>query len=271
MFFRKRTLLAALFLIGLYIFFAFSPHRSSTGRLPHNVSDRLWASIYLPVMTGLKGATSSVRNFVHDYFYLVAVKRENSRLKNELKVKDLHILSLKERLLTEKSYQSMNDLLASWGFVGVSARVVAYDPFSLSQTVWVSAGAYQGVKIDSPVMTPEGLVGRVIRVFGKTSQILLLIDSHFSVDVVNEQSRVRAMVSGSGVGASLERYPQLAHLEYLNLGDAMNAGDLLLTSGLGPIYPAAIPVGHITQKGRKRVVLPLVDFSSLYEVMILKK
>ncbi|MDO8520099.1 MAG: rod shape-determining protein MreC [Deltaproteobacteria bacterium] len=250
--FRKRVFLALLFALILLVFL--NSRDSSSLRYP---GDSFLVRLYGPVLSGMDRGKDAVVSTWRRYVALVGAGDENRRLKEELKSKNLLILFLKEKIASDFRQE---------GLEGIAARVVAFDPHAQTQSVWVDAGSRKGVKMDSPAVTKVGLAGRVIKIFPKMSQVLLVTDRHFSVDVLNERTRVRALAVGSGNRAELRRGPLLSHLEFLKQGDDMRPGDLLLTSGLGEMYPAGIPVGTLL-KGE--AILPKVDFSSLEEVMIL--
>ena len=238
--------------------------------------DRIIVSLYTPSQGIIDGVVDFVENGWSSYFALLGVKKENRLLKEEIRLRELQILSLRERLRSQDREDHLSLQADLFGWKRVLARVIGYDPYARSQTMWLSAGSKQGVKVDHPVLTLEGLAGRIVRGVSENSQVLLLVDPTFAVDVIDEATRVRALVVGSGKGAELKRYPFLTHLEFLNLGDEIHRGDLLMTSGFGELYPSGIPVGNIIDVERKEndlfwssAVLPVVDFSKLEQVMIL--
>ena len=183
----------------------------------------------------------------------------------------------------------------AFGYEGVHASVVAFDPYSQAQTVWIDAGRSEGLRPDQPVIGGGGLVGRILRVRQKSSQVLLLTDTHFAVDVVNVDTRGKGIVSGLGRHLSVKPLPFLSQLEYFGLGRDFRNGDLLLTSGLNGAYPPGLPVGSVVTKGTEngpapnpkgvpfgegplipgagetRSVVPAVDFAKLERVTILTR
>ncbi|MBI2339486.1 MAG: rod shape-determining protein MreC [Deltaproteobacteria bacterium] len=279
--FKRRAFLALLLIVLFVVLLnvrrdrpqVASPSGSATGA---GFVDRLIVSLFGPVQGLVDHAVDFVENGWSNYFAVVGAKKENVRLKEEIRLKDLEILSLKERLRSQDREELLSQKAGLLGGAGVKAKVTGYDPYAVSQTMWVSAGSSQGIAVDCPVLTLEGLVGRIVKVFPSMSQVLLLVDPHFAVDVIDEATRVRALVVGSGRGVELKRYPFLTHLEFLNLGDEIRKGDLLITSGFGAIYPPGIPVGSVIDVAQKENdlfqssgVLPAVDFGKLEEVVIL--
>lgn len=278
----KRKFVLAIFLIVLLVALLNLQQNRPLFHSPHTtLLDAFLVYVYSPAQKGWLYATDSVKRGWSDYIWLVRVKDQNERFKKSLAVSQLEILSLKERLRIDSFDGTLHDRLKAIGLDGISARITAHDPYARSQTIWVSAGSAQGVEVDQPVMSLQGLVGRVIKVFGQSSQVLLLADPHFAVDVIEVSSRVRAVVVGSGKQVEVERYPLLSHVEFFNRGIELKGGELLITSGLGGIYPQGIPVGRIISDKKKKefvsgeapslLVSPAVDFSKLEMVMILTK
>jgi len=274
---KRRSVLLVLLIILLVIFFQLRQELSSAKLPVSTLFDRVLVSLFTPVQKGIDKFADLIGNSWSGYLNLIGVKKENNKLKEELAFKKLYILSLEERLRIERHEKLIEQKMDLLGWEGIPARVISFDPYAKSHTLWISAGSKQGIHLNRPVITLEGLVGRVVKVFDHSSQILLLVDSRFSVDVIDEETRVRALVVGSGKQAELRRYPYLTHLEFLNLGDEIYEGDLLVTSGLGPLYPKGIPVGNVIRIQKKEnalfqtsVVLPVVDFSKLDQVMVLK-
>lgn len=133
------------------------------------------------------------------------------------------------------------------------------------------------MQVNNIVVVGDGLVGRVLQTFARSSKILLLIDQGFSVDAVNERSSIRILVSGmNDETLATIRQPFLTQVEYLENAAEMREHDVLVTSGLGGIFPPGIPIGtvdHVSYSDKnlfdKAWVLPAVDFTKLTHVYVL--
>lgn len=277
MFFKRRLVLLVILILLFVVLLYLRQNRSFGQSAPFGFVHRLLSSVYTPLHEGI----DLIKDFFADtwsgYVALVGVQLENTQLKEDLAFKNLLIVSLKERLKFAEGKKDLEEEIELLGWQGVTCDVIASDPFALSKTVWISCGANQGIRIDQPVMAREGLAGRIVKVMPASAQVLLLIDSRFAVDVIDERTRVRALAVGLGENINLQRYPHLTHLEYLNLGAEIQAGDLLITSGLSPLYPPGIPVGNVmdgkaTEEEVFQIaaVLPLVDFTKLEQVMVIQ-
>jgi rod shape-determining protein MreC len=121
-----------------------------------------------------------------------------------------------------------------------------------------------------PVLTPEGVVGRIGQVSGKTSNIMLLVDPRSAIDVVVPRTGGRGILRGKS-GENGYR----CSIEYLTQGQAAQVGDKVVTSGLGGAFPRDLPVGKVTAvlPGAAGLfqdveVTPDVDFARLSEVLV---
>jgi rod shape-determining protein MreC len=131
----------------------------------------------------------------------------------------------------------------------VAARIVTDSRGPFSDTRLANAGQDKGVKPGNPVMSENGLVGRVIGVTNGASRVLLLTDIASRTPVMIERTNARAILTGDG-GPN-------PRLDYLRGRDPIREGDRLLTSGDGGVLPRGLPVGTATRglDGRWRVVL----------------
>ena len=147
----------------------------------------------------------------------------------------------------------------------LAGRVVGRDPSQWFSTVVVDRGASEGVMRDDPVITSDGVVGHVIETAGSWARVLLVADPRSAVSVVLDRSREVGVVVGQG-RSDLK-------VTYLSREADVKAGDLVLTSGLGPIYPKGLPVGTVVSVSRttmfqEAVVHPTSDLGHLEDVLI---
>lgn len=154
------------------------------------------------------------------------------------------------------------------------ARILGLDPSNLVRFILIDQGSAEGVKEGMPVLTPQGLVGRVWTAGVHSSKVLLIIDPSSSVNAVVQSTRATGVVqgdlSGNLVGGNLL-------MKYVPQGDAIKPGDTILTSGLGGNFPKRLVIGKVAevhksdiQMFQEAVVEPSVDFSRLEFVMVLK-
>ena len=121
---------------------------------------------------------------------------------------------------------------------------------------------------DMAVLTPEGIVGKIIAVFPYTSQVLLITDTSSGAGCVMERTRVQGVLKGDGRG--------LCQLQYVMNQDSVQDGDRVITSGLDQIYPKGLLVGTVISVGEGNiyqtiVVRPTAALDRLEEVLIAGK
>ncbi|HEY5574283.1 MAG TPA: rod shape-determining protein MreC [Anaerolineales bacterium] len=149
----------------------------------------------------------------------------------------------------------------------MSATVIGRDPNPFMRYVHINRGSDDGLRRGMPVVSQQGLVGRISEVIANAATVQLITDPGISINIRLQESGAEAMLGGSITGeVELELIPQDA---------TVDTGDLVLTSGLGGNYPANILIGQITGV-RKRPfdlyqtasVQPIVDFSKLNIVLV---
>lgn len=268
--------MAALLVLGVGASFLTS-HRN-LGQNPAYL-DRAIVAIFRPVAVFFNGVVSSIEGFVDDVFLAYRAAGDNRDLKSRLELLELENQHLRVELA---SHQEDTDFARRYSMLRrefVRARILAFDPFTQSKTLLIDQGRVHGVRADTVVMGPGGLVGRVAQVFDQTSKVLLLIDDDFAVDVVSTRSGFRALVKGLSTSElAASRYPFLSQVEYFQNAVEMQVGDSLVTSGVSKIFPAGIPVGKLTSLSSmdaglfgRAIVAPSVDFARLKSVYLLQE
>ncbi len=148
------------------------------------------------------------------------------------------------------------------------AEVVAVDSDPYMQRVVVNRGKSSNAYLSMPVITDEGLVGQVIEVDYSFSRVLLLSDPASSVPVVNTRNQIRALAEGNGTHDEL-------NIANVARSADIQEGDLLVTSGVGGVYPQGYPVAVVTSVGMSEnqsfaeiKARPLVDFAKMRYVLM---
>jgi rod shape-determining protein MreC len=198
------------------------------------------------------------------YIVLIGVHEENLRLKREND--DFRMQLTQQREVVAEAERIR--VLAGFHPLGIEkpliARVIARDP-AHTQTITIDKGRVHGLKPDTAVITPAGVVGRVIQSSNFFSIVQLIIDSQSAVGVMLQSTRRQGIVKGNG-GPELD-------LDYIDDDNDLKQGDMFLTSGGDRIYPKGMPVGVITSIGARRGLLkavqvrPSADLGRLEEVL----
>jgi len=187
---------------------------------------------------------------IKQYFFAVS---ENRRLKAE--IADLNhwrddAIALRH---DNARYEALLGLKTDPPIPMVGARVIADAHGPFADTRLADAGVEAGVHVGNPVMTEHGLVGRVLGVATGVSRILLLTDISSRVPIMDDRTDSRGILTGDGTGSPT--------IEYLRGDQPVKAGDRILTSGDGGVFPRGLPVGVVYQAidGNWRVRLDTDD------------
>jgi rod shape-determining protein MreC len=148
----------------------------------------------------------------------------------------------------------------------ISARVIGASAGSASQTIELDRGERDGIRRNMGVITPDGVVGKVVETYANASQVLLLTDKDSGVGAMLSESRIQSPVGGTGE-------PLLA-MKYVPNDDTVNLGEHVLTSGMDRIFPRDLPVGTIAEikpgNPFKQIrVKPAANLERLEEVLVL--
>jgi rod shape-determining protein MreC len=212
---------------------------------PRTLSDRVMAPVGDALSTPGRLTGEGVEG-IRGYFFAVS---ENRRLKAELEnMRQWRDVAIALRDTNER-YRDILGLKTDPPIPMTTARIVSDSRGPFAQSRLANIGAEAGVKPGNPVMSENGLVGRIVGVTQGASRVLLLTDVASRTPVMIDRTNARAILTGDG-GPNPK-------LEYLRGQNAVRAGDRVLTSGDGGVFPRGLPVGVVVKglDGRWRVVL----------------
>jgi rod shape-determining protein MreC len=238
-----------------------------------NALDRAIMRVSAPIQYGASSIARGLSDVWGDYVYLVDVKADNERLKYENARLRENVHRLEREQVENQNLRRLLELRETTPGQSISAQVVAKDmhqPFFRVTQVVLDRGS-RDVRANMPVVAPDGVVGKVLRVAGDSVYVQLTVDAAFGIDVEDERTHTRGFVRGTGDPARYE-----CKVEMIDSRDEVEVGDLLVTSGKGKWFPGGIPVARVTkvtkrELGRDQEVeaAPTVSFSRLDEVIIL--
>ena len=200
---------------------------------------------------------------------MARLRQRNAELEAEVSRLQTEIIELKQQIVDTRVLSALVDFArVNPENRVIAAAVIGRDPSPFVKYVIINRGSDDGLRRGMPVVTQQGLVGRVAAVTAGAARVQLLVDSGSSVNVRLEPSRAQAVLLGSVTGElTLDMIPQLA---------AVQIGDLVLTSGLGGNYHQNILIGQVVNLRRKEtdlfqqaVIQPVVDFNQLEIVLII--
>jgi rod shape-determining protein MreC len=221
-------------------------------------------------------AFGSAREGWQNYFALQEIRRENEQLKQE--VTKLRVSLEQERNVAQqtRTLQQLLDLKSATGFETAAAMVIGSGADPEFRTITIDKGTQDGLGPDMAVMSPAGIVGRVLMPTARAAKVQLIIDRDAAAGVLIERSRVNGVVEGLGSGEELGFKAGMISLNYVPSSADVKPGDRVVTSGIDGIYPKGVPVGEIQSVERKggewRIrVKPTVDFAALEAVLVVLK
>jgi len=188
------------------------------------------ATLLLPV--------NSVLNIKQKYFFIY---KENQILRNEN-----FNLKTNNDLLTQYKLQNvrmreMIDFKDQSGYTLLPGEIVARNPGRLETSWIINLGTRDSVKVNMPVLTSKGVVGKIAKVYGGTSLVQLMHDPTCKISVIVQRSRVIGIMESYQVGSLIARFPAHSDVVY---------GDTLVTSGMGGVFPKGLSVGVVNEENR---------------------
>jgi rod shape-determining protein MreC len=221
-------------------------------------------------------AFGSAREGWQNYFALQEIRRENEQLKEE--VTKLRVSLEQERNIAQqtRTLQQLLDLRSAAGFETAAAMVIGSGADPEFRTVTIDKGTRDGLRADMAVMSPAGIVGRILMPTARAAKVQLIIDRDAAAGVMIERTRVAGVVTGLGSAEELGFRAGLIDLHYVPGSADVKRGDRVVTSGIDGIYPKGLPVGEIQSAERSggewRIrVKPSVDFAALEAVLVVLK
>lgn len=229
--------------------------------------------VFAEMQRASTSAVSSAQEGWQNYFALQQIRQENERLKKE--VTQLSVSLQQERTAAQqtRTLQGLLDLKSATAFQTTAATVIGSGADPEFRTITIDKGTQDGLRADMAVISPAGVVGRILMPTARAAKVQLIIDRDAAAGVVIERSRVGGLVSGIGSADALAFKAGLIQLEYVPGSADVKKGDRVVTSGIDGIYPKGLPLGEIQSaervSGEWRIRLkPAVNFSSLETVLV---
>ena len=259
---KSLVLLAGVILLQV-VLLAVQIKRDSQGRLL-----RVWTvgAVSPFQRAGAKGIGNIRGTWTH-YFALQNTSRENEQLRHENDELKLQLNQLQSRAAeADRLAALLNFRQAQHNVPMLAARVIGTSADTSSRTIYLDRGERDGIRRNMGVITPDGVVGKVIESYRDTAQVLLLTDRESGVGAMLSDSRIQSPVGGTGD-------PLLA-MKYIPTDETVNVGEHVVTSGMDRIFPRDLPVGVVAEIKTGRPfqqvrVRPAANLQSLEEVIVL--
>src|SRR5262245_15914982 len=214
----------------------------------------LQAAIY-PLQLAVNSPSAAWRWMEESFTTREALQGEVDTLRNQLREQQL--ITMRQAALAQENAtlrglnQAMPDVIEK-RLVG---EVISLEVSTLRQRLLVNRGGNNGVYKAQPVVTGDGVLGQVFRIGPFSSEIILITDAEHALPVQVVRSGVRTIALGTGHSTALE-------LPYVPQNYDVKVGDLLVTSGLGRVFPFGLPVARVT-KVERDPALPLAQIHAV--------
>jgi len=249
--------------------------RSSTASEPTRLI-RVWAvNAVTPFEQVLHWTQSSTSGLWHNYLYLRGVRAENRELKQEIQQMRLEEARMSQDAGQAHRLQALLEFKEQFISRTMAAQAIGWSGSEQSRSIFIDKGAREGIKPDMAVITKDGVVGKVLQVYGNNalersvSQVLLIDDQTSGVGAILEKSRLQGILRGMPSGEVV--------LEKVMSDETVAPGEQVLTSGGDGIFPKGLPVGTVTKVSvgsdlfLNIRVRPIANLSRLEEVLVVTK
>jgi rod shape-determining protein MreC len=212
---------------------------------------------------------TAIYNFLTVPRDVITLRQQNAALENEVSQLQSQVLELQQQLSeTDILYALLDFARTEPENKYVAAAVIGRDPSPFLSYIIIDHGSDDGIRYGMPVVTQQGLVGKVDAVTATAARVQLITDAGSVVNITLKNANVTGQVAGSVTGD--------LSLQLVSTTATLTEGDLAITSGLGGSFPANIVVGQILSPTKTEnelfqsaIVQPVVDFSNLQAVLVI--
>ena len=231
---------------------------------------RLWTvSAVTPLEKALVWCQNGVGGLWSNYVYLRGVRQENRDLKFQIEQLRLEQVRLSDDAQQARRLQALLGFKEQYIAKTVAAQVIGSSGSEQSRSIYIDKGSSAGVEKDMAVITADGLVGKVLRSYGSSAQVLLINDQSSGVGVILDKLRLQGVIKGTVSGEVI--------LEKVMTDEQVSPGDRIVTSGGDQIFPKGITVGWVMKASPGAdlflniKVKPAANLNKLEEVLVITK
>jgi rod shape-determining protein MreC len=245
--YRNLTVLLVV-VVGQLLYLAYQVKTARDERLI-----RVWA---VSAVTPMAGVVEAIRQntigFLQDYFILLDVRDQNRKLKSDNDKLRMENVYFRNQLSTAEHAHALTLFQAQSPSKTVAARVIGNSTVASAKAVFIDRGYTSGIEKGMAVVTPDGIVGKVIAVYPLVAQVLLVTDATFKVGVESQRGHVHGVLDCGGGPCTVEQVQE---------EEKVTPGEWFFTSGEDRIFPKGFPVGTVISvqpgQGMKEVKLNL--------------
>lgn len=227
----------------------------------------VWHEIIYPIELVWHSVITSTSDTWTNYIDISDAAIENKKLTNELNIVKTKIFDYEERVQENQRLRRLLKFGSDYEKKMIAAEVIGMNDQAPFQSLRITRGKTDGIELGMPVVSADGIVGRIVRMGRNFSDVQILVDSDFKIDVLLQRTRVRGVLSGF---SRKECILQLHKMTEIRIGDT------IITSGIVGGFPKGLPVGKVTRISYESDsvaqtirVEPWVDYRRLEEVMVI--
>jgi rod shape-determining protein MreC len=231
---------------------------------------RIWTSAAItPLERAVVGMQQGLSYAWRNYFDLRGVRVENEGLKLQLDQLRIQQVRLREDAAQAHRLQALFRFKEQFVSQTIAAQVIGTGASEHSRVIYIDKGTEDGLRTDMAVITPEGIVGKIIRADKTTSQVLLINDEQGGVGAILEKSRLQGIVGGTPSGALI--------LHNVMNDEKVDVGEPVVASGGDGVFPKGMPIGRVKNIRNGPDVFfeielaPAADLNRLEEVLVVTK
>jgi rod shape-determining protein MreC len=230
---------------------------------------RLWTvSAITPVEKVIVHTGRFFSGVWHNYFYLRSLRTQNQDLRQEVERLRLEQVRLAEDASQARRLQALLGFKEQFISQTLAAQVISTTGSDFSRGVYIDKGSHDGLRQDMPVITPDGIVGKVYRVYPSSSLVLEINDPSSGAGVILEKSRLQGILKGTPSGETV--------LANIMADEQIQPGERLMTSGGDRVYPKGLAVGTVAKVRPGGTFLevkikPAARLDRLEEVLVITK
>jgi rod shape-determining protein MreC len=260
----NKQIVIAIILLCAFIFYSLNlKHKEHA-----NIFERAVLNITSPLLNVIAGINNGVSSIWSDYLDLVGIRKENRTLRNNIKILNGRITEGREKDIENERLKRLLGMKEALRTPSVAATVIGEDSSPWFKTIIINRGSKDGIREGMPVVAADGIVGQTVKVAASSARVLLITDHASGVAGTVQRSRARGVVKGRGDGT--------CSLEFALSVEDVSVGDIVITSGIGGVFPKGLNVGEVSmvKKGEYGIfqtvqVKPAVNLSRLEEVIVL--
>ncbi|MDX2495347.1 MAG: rod shape-determining protein MreC [Desulfuromusa sp.] len=220
-----------------------------------------------PFQVGIDGIADTVSETWRNYIWLVDAQQRSLELEQENLGLHSQLQQVQEISLQNERLRKLLAFVDELDRPALPAQVIGEDASNWARTIIIDKGTQSGLRNGLPVVAAQGVVGRIIKIAPDSSRVLLITDASSAIAALIQRTRTRGIARGRGEDLSIEYALRDADIQ---------VGDLLVTSGMGGVFPKGLPLGRVKSVEKDQFGLfqevkaaPTVDFSYLEEVMVI--